>query len=76
MRGLYDAAGRADRLTVLLTDVAATEATHTRLIARLRAAGFDVEIKTWNELSAFYSQVRGMSTWSLRSFSASSSRWC
>jgi putative ABC transport system permease protein len=59
-RNLYDAAGRANRLTILLDDVEATEATRQRLLERLKAAGYDVEIKTWNELSAFYTQVRAM----------------
>jgi putative ABC transport system permease protein len=30
------------------------------LLARLTAAGFDVEIETWQELSSFYTQVHGM----------------
>ncbi len=60
VRNLYDAEGRADRLTLLLDDVAATEATRTRLLEKLKAAGFAVEMQTWNELSAFYTQVHGM----------------
>jgi len=60
VRNLYDAEGRADRLTVLLDDVAATESVRTALLAQLAAAGFEMEIRTWNELSAFYTQVRGM----------------
>jgi putative ABC transport system permease protein len=32
----------------------------TRLTEKLNAAGFDVEIKTWQELSDFYTQVHGM----------------
>lgn len=60
VRSLYDAEGRADRLTILLDDVAATEPVRADLLRELAAAGFDLEIRTWNELSAFYTQVRGM----------------
>jgi putative ABC transport system permease protein len=57
---LYDAEGRADRLTVLLDDAGETEAARDRLLATLKGAGYDVEVRTWQELSAFYTQVRGM----------------
>jgi putative ABC transport system permease protein len=60
VRSLYDADGRADRLTLLLDDVDATEAVRAALLKKLAAAGFDIEISTWNELSAFYTQVHGM----------------
>lgn len=59
-QSLLDADGRADRLTVLLDDVVLTEAMAARLLQKLRAAGFDVEIRTWVDLSAFYRQVHGM----------------
>ncbi len=59
-QNLYDAEGHADRLTVLLDDVAQTEPMRKLIQARLHAAGFDLEIKTWNELSSFYNQVHGM----------------
>lgn len=59
-QNLYDAAGHADRLTVLLDDVAQTEPMRKVLQARLHEAGFDLEIQTWQELSAFYNQVHGM----------------
>ena len=59
-RNLLDAEGRADRLTILLDDVNQTEAVRQSLLPKLRAAGFDVEIMTWKELSDFYNQVRGM----------------
>ncbi len=59
-RTLLDAEGRADRLTVLLAEVAQTDALRARLQAKLNAAGFDVEIQTWRELSDFYNQVHGM----------------
>ncbi len=59
-QSLYDAEGRADRLTVLLDDVAQTELMRARLQEKLRAAGFDLQIKTWEDLSSFYTQVHGM----------------
>jgi putative ABC transport system permease protein len=59
-RNLLDAAGRAQRLTILLDDTSRTEAMRDRLQAKLKAAGFDVEILTWQELSDFYNQVHGM----------------
>ena len=59
-RSLLDAEGRADRLTVLLKDDSQTPATRDRLLAKLKAAEFDVEIHTWQELSDFYNQVHGM----------------
>ncbi len=60
VRSLYDAEGRADRLTILLDDVDQTEAVRSHLLERLKSAGYAVEIRTWNELSAFYTQVHGM----------------
>jgi putative ABC transport system permease protein len=59
-QSLYDAAGMADRLTVLLDDMNQTEAMRTKLEDILKAAGFDIEIKTWEELSDFYNQVHNM----------------
>lgn len=59
-RSLLDAEGRADRLTVLLDDVKQSAALRERLLSKLKGAGFDVEIQTWQELSDFYNQVHGM----------------
>lgn len=59
-RSLLDGEGRADRLTLLLDDAEQTVPVRDRLLARLTAAGFDVEIETWQELSSFYTQVHGM----------------
>jgi putative ABC transport system permease protein len=59
-QSLYDASGHADRLTVLLDDVAQTEPMRKQIQERLHAAGFELEIKSWNELSSFYNQVHGM----------------
>lgn len=59
-RTLLDAEGRAQRLTILLDDGSRTEAMRDSLMAKLTAAGFEVEILTWQELSDFYNQVHGM----------------
>lgn len=59
-QSLYDTAGAADRLTVLLDDVNQTESMRKHIDEKLRAAGFDMEIKTWQELSDFYNQVHNM----------------
>ncbi len=59
-RLLLDAEGRADRLTILLDDVNNTEMMRDRLLAKLNGAGLDVEIRTWQDLSDFYTQVHGM----------------
>ncbi|MCC8394469.1 FtsX-like permease family protein [Paraburkholderia sp. MMS20-SJTR3] len=50
--------GSVERLVVLLDDAALTDRVRLDLARQLRDAGFDVEIKTWKELSSFYSQVR------------------
>ena len=59
-RSLLDAEGRAERLTILLDDVDNTEMVRDRLLEKMKAAGFDVEIMTWQDLSDFYNQVHGM----------------
>jgi putative ABC transport system permease protein len=59
-QSLYDAPGRADRLTLLLPDIALADAARARLAPAFAAAGLDVEISTWQENSAFYRQVKGM----------------
>jgi putative ABC transport system permease protein len=59
-RILLDAEGRADRMIILLDDVQRTEAMRDRLLKKITAAGFDVEIKTWQELSDLYNQVIGL----------------
>jgi putative ABC transport system permease protein len=59
-RALYDAAGRADRLTVVLPDVEQTDAERARIALALQPLGLDLEVKTWHELSSFYSQVKGL----------------
>jgi putative ABC transport system permease protein len=59
-RTLLDAEGRAQRLTILLDEESRTEAMRNSLQAKLTAAGFEVEILTWQDLSDFYNQVHGM----------------
>jgi putative ABC transport system permease protein len=50
----------AERIVVLLDDWHQTEIMRTKLYKKLMQAGIPVEIKTWNELSLFYSKVRSM----------------
>lgn len=57
---LYDVEGQADRLTVLLPDAAQTEELRTVLRSSLAKAGYEVEVETWQELSAFYRQVKSL----------------
>ncbi|NNM82184.1 MAG: ABC transporter permease, partial [Burkholderiales bacterium] len=59
-QSLYDAENAADRITVLLDDSGKTEIVRDRLLKKLNEAGFDVEIRTWRELSDFYNQVHRM----------------
>lgn len=51
---------KADRIVVLLKGPEKTEKMRTLLLAKLAGTGIACEIKTWNELSLFYSKVRGM----------------
>lgn len=57
---LYDAENRADRLTLLGQSRALTETDREMLALELKRAGMDVEIKTWQEISVFYRQVKAM----------------
>jgi putative ABC transport system permease protein len=50
--------GSAERYVVLLDDIAKTESARVLLGQQLTRAGFDVEIKTWKELSSFYTSVQ------------------
>lgn len=50
----------ANRVAVLLDDDADADAARAYLRPILASAGFDVEIKTWVELSNFYRQVRNL----------------
>jgi putative ABC transport system permease protein len=56
---LYDTTS-VDRVTVLLASTALTDAVRTQLAQELKAAGLDVDIRTWNELSPFYTKVKKM----------------
>ena len=57
---LYDAENSANRLTLLGLGRMPTEADRLLLETELKRAGFDVDIQTWQELSAFYRQVKAM----------------
>lgn len=59
-QSLYDAEGRADRLTVLLPDVSQSETIRSQLSQDFKRNGFNIEINTWEELSAFYLQVKSL----------------
>jgi putative ABC transport system permease protein len=50
----------AEKIVVLLNDWRDTEKMRSLLDAKLRSAGINTEIRTWNELSLFYGKVRGM----------------
>jgi putative ABC transport system permease protein len=50
----------AERIVVLLDNWQKTGEMRSLLLAKLSKAGIACEIKTWNELSLFYSKVRGM----------------
>lgn len=57
---LLDTQG-ASRVVVLLDDEEAdAAAVRATLLPRLKGAGFDVEIRTWVEQSAFYQQVKNL----------------
>jgi putative ABC transport system permease protein len=56
---LYDTTS-VDRVSVLLDSGAHTEAMRALLANELREAGLDLDIKTWNELSPFYTKVKKM----------------
>lgn len=58
-QSLYDTE-KADRIIVLLDDWKKTDQARTRLQGRLSRSGLICNIKTWNELSLFYSKVKGM----------------
>lgn len=58
-QSLFDT-DKADRVVVLLDDWEKTEQARTVLLNRLSEAGLPCEIRTWNELSLFYSKVKGM----------------
>jgi len=55
---LLAARGRVSRVVVVLRDTREAGPALERLQATLRAAGFDLRGKTWEELAQFYRQVR------------------
>ncbi|MEE4464836.1 FtsX-like permease family protein, partial [Azotobacter chroococcum] len=58
-QSLYDTTS-VDRINVLLNDGLLTESMRATLQSELVARGLDIEIKTWNELSTFYTKVKNM----------------
>jgi putative ABC transport system permease protein len=58
-QALYDTSG-VDRITVLLDSTARTDAVRAVLQQELKAAGMALDIRTWNELSPFYTKVKAM----------------
>ena len=58
-QALYDTQ-MAERIVILLNDWKKTEMMRSRILDKLAGQGIACEIKTWNELSLFYSKVRGM----------------
>jgi len=58
-QSLYDTQ-MAERIVILLNDWKKTEMMRSRILDKLAGQGIACEIKTWNELSLFYSKVRGM----------------
>lgn len=59
-QSLYDAENQTDRLTLLGQGSELTELDGVTLAAELKRSSFSVDIKTWQELSAFYRQVKVM----------------
>lgn len=57
---LLDTEGASRVVVLLKDDEADANRYRTDLLPRLKAAGFDVEIKTWIELSSFYRQVKNL----------------
>ncbi len=50
----------AESLTVVLTDAGLTESTKQMLNQRFAQAGLKLEVKSWQELSSFYRQVKNL----------------
>jgi putative ABC transport system permease protein len=48
----------AERIVILLTDWQDTERMRTILLQKLKAAGIDCEIRTWEDLSLFFSKQK------------------
>ena len=58
-QNLLDSRG-AEKITILLDDINNTTTILQQLNSDLSGLGFDLEIRTWEQLSVFYQQVRAM----------------
>jgi putative ABC transport system permease protein len=58
-QSLYDTEG-ADRITVLLDELSYTKPFRDRLKSAISQQGLDLEVKTWDELSQWYREVKDM----------------
>ncbi|MBI2566773.1 MAG: ABC transporter permease [Candidatus Schekmanbacteria bacterium] len=56
-QSLYDTES-VDRLTLLIDDISQAEKVRTWLLDKTPGIRFEPDVKTWEELSAFYTQVR------------------
>lgn len=59
-QSLADAEGRADRLTLMLRDRDSDQQTLAQLAQALRSTGLDLDIRSWQDMSSFYRQVKTM----------------
>ncbi|WP_321818286.1 MULTISPECIES: ABC transporter permease [unclassified Paraburkholderia] len=59
-RELMDAAGRADRLTIVLPHDGDAVRTRDSIAQMLRQQGIDATVRTWEEAAATYRQVKAM----------------
>ncbi|MCP3898769.1 MAG: ABC transporter permease [Desulfobacteraceae bacterium] len=58
-QSLYDS-NKADRIVVLLDNWKNTTIVENQILKQLKDAGIECEIKTWEQLSVFYSNVKNM----------------
>lgn len=59
-QSLSDAEGRADRLTLMLRERMPDRALLKDLTNAVRSTGLDLEVRSWEEISGFYSRVKAM----------------
>lgn len=61
MRELYDTEG-ADKIVVTIKNAGNTKAVQEKLVSDISKAGYQVDSKTWDEISVSYQKVRKMFT--------------